>query len=41
MRTVEKNNKEVAQLTESLLNVTAERDAALEKLTGIQQLMAG
>lgn len=40
-RTVEKKDKEVAQLTESLLSVTAERDAAVDKLSGIQQLMAG
>ena len=28
-------------LTERLLNVVAERDAAVEKLSGIQQLMFG
>ena len=40
-RSLKKSSQDVSQLTEKLNAVTLERNAAVEKLNGIQQLMAG
>ena len=40
-RSLKKSNQDVSHLSEKLNAVTLERNAAVEKLNGIQQLMAG